>query len=337
MPVNQTLSTFSDTAFQTAFVIYLLALVLALIYYVKLQGVIDAHRAREKATTRTLVSTAGDNHEVETASGMNVEALSEEEFTRKKNATDKFGGMTQGLVYLGAIVHLVSVILRGLATDRFPLGNMYEYISMISMLSVITAAIVIQRKEWRSFWPWLLLPILVLLFFGGTNLYSVSAPVVPALQSYWLPIHVSTVSLGAAIGMVSGIASLLYLLRIKQPQGKERGFFGAVAKPLPHAQKLDGLAYKSAIITLPVLGLGIVLGAIWAEAAWGRFWGWDPKETASFISWILYAAYLHARATAGWRDHKAAWINILALAVMIFNLFFINLVVSGLHSYAGLN
>ena len=126
-------------------------------------------------------------------------------------------------------------------------------------------------------------------------------------------------------------------LRIWQPKGAERGFFGAVAKPLPSAKKLDALAYKSAIITLPVLGLGIVLGAIWAEASWGRFWGWDPKETASFISWVLYAAYLHARATAGWRDHKAAWINILALATMIFNLFFINLVVSGLHSYAGLN
>ena len=126
-------------------------------------------------------------------------------------------------------------------------------------------------------------------------------------------------------------------LRIWQPKGAERGFFGAVAKPLPSAKKLDALAYKSAIITLPVLGLGIVLGAIWAEASWGRFWGWDPKETASFISWVLYAAYLHARATAGWRDHKATWISILAPATIIFNLFFINLVVSGLHSYAGLN
>ncbi|MCT1629544.1 cytochrome c biogenesis protein CcsA, partial [Corynebacterium sanguinis] len=174
---------------------------------------------------------------------------------------------------------------------------MYEYISMICVLAVISAAIVIQRREWRSVWPWLLVPILVLLFFGGTSLYSNSAPVVPALQSYWLPVHVSTVSLGAAIGIVSGIASLLYLLRIWQPKGRERGFFGAVAKPLPSAKKLDALAYKSAIITLPVLGLGIVLGAIWAEASWGRFWGWDPKETASFISWVLYAAYLHARAT----------------------------------------
>ena len=137
--------------------------------------------------------------------------------------------------------------------------------------------------------------------------------------------------------MVSGVASLLYLLRMWQPVGKEHGFFGSVAKPLPSAKTLDAIAYRTIIVTVPVFGLGIVLGAIWAESAWGRFWAWDPKETVSLITWMLYAAYLHARATAGWRDAKAAWINILGLATMVFNLFFINLVVSGLHSYAGLN
>lgn len=343
MPVNQTLSAFSDIAFQTAFVVYLLALVLSLIFYVKMQGVIDARRLREhiaepeRVAVRTGASTTDltDSPDEDTAAADTP--LTDERFAAKESSAHKFGGMTQALVWVGAAIHLMSVVLRGLATYRFPLGNMYEYISMICVLAMIAAAIVIQHREWRSVWPWLLVPILVLLFFAGTSLYSDSAPVVPALQSYWLPVHVSTVSLGAAIGIVSGIASLLYLLRIWQPKGAERGFFGAVAKPLPSAKKLDALAYKSAIITLPVLGLGIVLGAIWAEVSWGRFWGWDPKETASFISWVLYAAYLHARATAGWRDHKAAWINILALATVIFNLFFINLVVSGLHSYAGLN
>ncbi|QGU05956.1 c-type cytochrome biogenesis protein CcsB [Corynebacterium comes] len=343
MPVNQTLSVFSDTAFQTAFVIYLLALVLSLVHYVKMQGVIDARRAREDIPHPEYAAVgAGDSPAdlSDRSTGDVAEAdplIPDEHLAAQEASAHKFGGMTQMLVWLGAVVHLMSVVLRGLATDRFPLGNMYEYISMICVLAVMAAALAIQRREWRSMWPWLLVPVLVLLFFAGTSLYSDSAPVVPALQSYWLPVHVSTVSLGAAIGIVSGIASLLYLLRIWQPKGAERGFFGAVAKPLPSAKKLDALAYKSAIITLPVLGLGIVLGAIWAEAAWGRFWGWDPKETASFISWVLYAAYLHARATAGWRDHKAAWINILALATMIFNLFFVNLVVSGLHSYAGLN
>jgi len=331
MPVNQTLSNFSDVAFQSAFVIYTLALVLSLIYYGRMQGVIDARRALARAEKKELVA-VGDG-----GSTVVDDVPPVEEVERLEDRANKFGGMTQSLVWLGVIVHSVSVVLRGLATDRFPFGNLYEYVLVTTAFIMIGAAIVIQRKEWRVVWPWLLVPILALLFFGGTKLYADSAPVVPALQSNWLPIHVSVVSSGASIGVLSGIASLLYLLRIWQPQGQERGVFGAIAKPLPSAKKLDGMAYRTAILTLPVFGLGIVLGAIWAEAAWGRFWGWDPKETVSLITWVLYAAYLHARATAGWRDHKAAWINILALATMIFNLFFINMVVSGLHSYAGLN
>ena len=331
MPVNQTLSNFSDVAFQSAFVIYTLALVLSLIYYGRMQGVIDARRALARAEKKELVA-VGDG-----GSTVVDDVPPVEEVERLEDRANKFGGMTQSLVWLGVIVHSVSVVLRGLATDRFPFGNLYEYVLVTTAFIMIGAAIVIQRKEWRIVWPWLLVPILALLFFGGTKLYADSAPVVPALQSNWLPIHVSVVSSGASIGMLSGIASLLYLLRIWQPQGQERGIFGAIAKPLPSAKKLDGMAYRTAILTLPVFGLGIVLGAIWAEAAWGRFWGWDPKETVSLISWVLYAAYLHARATAGWRNWKAAWINIAALATTIFNLFFINMVVSGLHSYAGLN
>ena len=331
MPVNQTLSNFSDVAFQSAFVIYTLALVLSLIYYGRIQGVIDARRALARAEKKELVA-VGDG-----GSTVVDDVPPVEEVERLEDRANKFGGMTQSLVWLGVIVHSVSVVLRGLATDRFPFGNLYEYVLVTTAFIMIGAAIVIQRKEWRVVWPWLLVPILALLFFGGTKLYADSAPVVPALQSNWLPIHVSVVSSGASIGMLSGIASLLYLLRIWQPQGQERGVFGAIAKPLPSAKKLDGMAYRTAILTLPVFGLGIVLGAIWAEAAWGRFWGWDPKETVSLISWVLYAAYLHARATAGWRNWKAAWINIAALATTIFNLFFINMVVSGLHSYAGLN
>lgn len=110
-----------------------------------------------------------------------------------------------------------------------------------------------------------------------------------------------------------------------------------IAARLPSAQTLDILAYKTTIFAFPLFGVGVILGAIWAEAAWGRFWGWDPKETVSFIAWIVYAAYLHARATSGWRNTRAAWINIAGFVAMLFNLFIINMVVSGLHSYAGLN
>ncbi|WP_425592262.1 c-type cytochrome biogenesis protein CcsB [Corynebacterium callunae] len=334
MPVNQTYAQFSDTAFASAFIIYALALILSLVYYVKQQSIIDAHR--EAVRQRELVNAGGVSDSADPTESAST-LIDEETLAAREESARRLANMTQSLMWLGVLVHLASVVMRALSASRFPFGNLYEYILMVTLFAMLAATVVLQRPQFRVMWPWVITPMLALLFYGGTELYADSAPVVPALQSFWFPIHVSTVSIGASIGIVSGIASLLYLLRMWQPKGNEKGFFGAVAKPLPSAKALDNLAYKSAIWTVPIFGLGVILGAIWAEAAWGRFWGWDPKETVAFITWILYAGYLHARATAGWRDTKAAWINILALATMIFNLFFINMVVSGLHSYAGLN
>lgn len=350
MNVDHTLASFSDYAFFSAFIIYSLALVLSVVFYMKRQGLVDLERERQEhedvaSHEHQLVSVGSDSAPV-AADSATVSTADVSDDAEKKIAgliaareasAEKFAGMTQSVVWLGIMVHVTSVVLRGLSAGRFPFGNLYEYITEITMFTMIVAAFYLQRKDLRVLWPWVLTPILALLFFGGTKLYVDSAPVVPALKSYWRAIHVGSVSIGASIGMVSGVASLLYLLRMWQPVGKERGFFGSVAKPLPSAKTLDAIAYRTIIVTVPVFGLGIVLGAIWAESAWGRFWAWDPKETVSLITWMLYAAYLHARATAGWRDAKAAWINILGLATMVFNLFFINLVVSGLHSYAGLN
>ncbi|MCK2199806.1 c-type cytochrome biogenesis protein CcsB [Corynebacterium callunae] len=334
LPVNQTYAQFSDTAFASAFIIYALALILSLVYYVKQQSIIDAHR--EAVRQRELVNAGGVSDSADPTESAST-LIDEETLAAREESARRLANMTQSLMWLGVLVHLASVVMRALSASRFPFGNLYEYILMVTLFAMLAATVVLQRPQFRVMWPWVITPMLALLFYGGTELYADSAPVVPALQSFWFPIHVSTVSIGASIGIVSGIASLLYLLRMWQPKGNEKGFFGAVAKPLPSAKALDNLAYKSAIWTVPIFGLGVILGAIWAEAAWGRFWGWDPKETVAFITWILYAGYLHARATAGWRDTKAAWINILALATMIFNLFFINMVVSGLHSYAGLN
>jgi cytochrome c-type biogenesis protein CcsB len=158
----------------------------------------------------------------------------------------------------------------------------------------------------------------------------------PALQSYWLPIHVSVVSIGSGVFLVAGVASILFLLKMS-PLGRpdSEGALARIVQRLPDAQTLDRIAYRTTIFAFPVFGFGVIFGAIWAEEAWGRYWGWDPKETVSFIAWVVYAAYLHARSTAGWRDKKAAWINVVGFVAMVFNLFFINLVTVGLHSYAG--
>lgn len=337
MNVNSNLASLSDMAFASSFVIYFIALVLSIVFYMRTRTLIDLKRERVDERELVAVGNESDNA-VGNAGGLSQEAdFSDERISKVEASAEKFAGMTQMIVWLGVVVHTASAILRGLSASRFPFGNLYEYVLVISCFAVGIAAFFLQRREMRVLWPWVLTPILALLFFGGTKLYADSAPVVPALQSFWFPIHVSTVSIGASIGMISGVASVLYLLRLYQAQGQEKGIMGALAKPLPSAKLLDAIAYRTAIITVPVFGLGIILGAIWAESAWGRFWGWDPKETVAFATWILYAAYLHARATSGWRDSRAAWINIAALVTMVFNLFFINMVVSGLHSYAGLN
>ncbi|SDS54964.1 c-type cytochrome biogenesis protein CcsB [Corynebacterium timonense] len=346
MLVNSTMADLSDLTFRTAFVIYIVALIMSCIYYGRMFGVIDMRRAHEaekkraeKKTTKVAVGAGGgstvvDSAGAETGSGTGFD---NEEYARRVRGARKWAGMTQGLIWVGVALHVVAVITRGLGARRFPLGNLYEYILVMTAVIMIAAAIVVQRKKWHSVYPWLLAPMIVAMYLNSTVFHIQAAPVVPALQSYWLPVHVSSVSIGASIGIVSGIFSALYLFRMWQPRGEEKGFFGALAKPLPAAKTLDQLAYKTAIITLPLFGIGILFGAIWAEVAWSRPWGWDAKETVSLITWVLYAAYLHARATAGWKNTKAAWINVFALGVTIFNMTYVNTVIAGLHSYAGLN
>lgn len=325
MLVNTTMAELSDLTFRTAFIVYIVALIMAFIYYGRVNSIIEARR-EALAEKKVLVG----------AGGPEVVEKHKPDEDMIANAR-KWAGMTQALVWVGVALHLVAFVTRGLAAGRFPLGNLYEYILFMTAVIMVVAAVVVQRKNWHTVWPWLLFPMVIAMFLNSTVFHMQAAPVVPALQSYWLPVHVSSAAIGASVGLVSGAFALLYLLRMRQPRGEEHGFLGAIARPLPDAKTLDQIAYKTAVVTLPLFGIGIVFGAIWAEVAWGRFWGWDAKETVSMITWILYAAYLHARATAGWKSTAAAWINVFAMAMTIFNMTYVNTVIAGLHSYAGLN
>jgi cytochrome c-type biogenesis protein CcsB len=254
----------------------------------------------------------------------------------RRSVDERIGGAGLALTYLGIGLLLVCIVLRGMATSRVPWGNMYEFINLTCFSGLVAAAIVLRKPQLRALWVFVLAPVLILLTVSGKWLYTHAAPVMPALQSYWLPIHVSVVSLGSGVFLVGGVASILFLLKMSSLGEPDReGVVARVIQRLPDAQTLDRIAYRTTIFAFPVFGFGVIFGAIWAEEAWGRYWGWDPKETVSFIAWVIYAAYLHARSTAGWRDRKAAWINVAGFVAMVFNLFFINLVTVGLHSYAG--
>ena len=256
--------------------------------------------------------------------------------TPRPTVDERIGRAGLSLVYVGIALLFGCILLRGLATARAPWGNMYEFINLTSFCGLMAAAVVLRKPQYRALWVFVLFPVLILLAVSGKWLYTNAAPVMPALQSYWLPIHVSVVSLGSGVFLVAGVASILFLLKMSRfgKPGAD-GPVARIAQRLPDAQTLDRIAYRTTIFAFPIFGFGVIFGAIWAEEAWGRYWGWDPKETVSFIAWVVYAAYLHARSTAGWRDKKAAWINVVGFVAMVFNLFFINLVTVGLHSYAG--
>ncbi|OBI38610.1 c-type cytochrome biogenesis protein CcsB [Mycobacterium colombiense] len=320
--VNIELARYSDWAFTSAVVALVIALLLLAFEL--------AYAGGRRADQRARVS-AGAVSADSVTPGVVEEAT-------QRPVDERVGRAGLSVVYLGIGLLLACLVLRGLATLRVPWGNMYEFINLTCLCGLIAGAVVLRRPQYRPLWVFLLLPVLILLTVSGRWLYTNAAPVMPALQSYWLPIHVSVVSLGSGVFLVAGIASILFLLRtspLGDPDRTEYSALSRLVQRFPDAQTLDRIAYRTTIFAFPVFGFGVIFGAIWAEEAWGRYWGWDPKETVSFVAWVIYAAYLHARSTAGWRDRKAAWINVAGFVAMVFNLFFVNLVTVGLHSYAG--
>jgi cytochrome c-type biogenesis protein CcsB len=323
------LARFSDWAFTSSVVVLVAALLLLAVELAYSRGrKVEARELVGAATAATSSRGAAVGADSATP-GVVADAP-------KRPLDERAGKAGLALVYVGIGLLLVCIVLRGLATARVPWGNMYEFINLTCLSGLVAAAIVLRRPQYRALWVFVLVPVLILLTVSGRWLYTNAAPVMPALQSYWLPIHVSVVSLGSGVFLVAGVASILFLLKMSSlgepgPDSAVR----RIVERLPDAQTLDRIAYRTTIFAFPVFGFGVIFGAIWAEEAWGRYWGWDPKETVSFIAWVVYAAYLHARSTAGWRDKKAAWINVVGFVAMVFNLFFINLVTVGLHSYAG--
>ena len=250
----------------------------------------------------------------------------------------RWGAAAMALTVLGALAQTGVLVARGLATDRLPWGNMYEFATGTVLVAVVAYLVfAVRAPGLRHIGAFVLGPVVIALVAIGLGLYAEAGPVVAALRSYWLAIHVSTAIIGFGVFFVSGVASALYLLRTwhdARTQAEESENPGIVSR-LPSASALDRVAHRTVVFGFPIWTFAVIAGAIWAEAAWGRFWGWDPKETWAFIAWVVYAAYLHARTTAGWRGKPAAWINLVGLVVMIFNLLFVNLVSTGLHSYGG--
>jgi cytochrome c-type biogenesis protein CcsB len=309
---DPSLAALSDTLFTVAVGLYSLALV-----------AFCAQLAFGRRPVRQLVA----------AGGVEPPAAAVAEQEPEPASVRRWGVVGLALTVLGAVAHAGVLVARGLATDRLPWGNMYEFGTAVVLVGVVAYLVLAVRTPGlRHLGLFVIGPAVLALVGIGLFLYADAGPLVAALRSRWLAVHVTTAILGFGIFFVSGIASVLYLLRSRAGAAPD----GLVSR-LPSAAALDRMAHRTAVFGFPIWTFAVMAGAIWAESAWGRFWGWDPKETWAFIAWVVYAAYLHARTTAGWRGRPAAWVNVLGLAVMIFNLLYVNMVSTGLHSYGGVS
>ena len=340
--VNSGMAHLSDTLFTTAIAIYTLAMICYAAEYA------FGRRGRIAMTSRTTPAKvlvragAGESRDVDSRAPRVTKPISPNRSGRTSAVGDRFGRIAVGLTVIGAVVHASSIAVRGAAVDRVPWGNMYEFASVVGLIAVLAFLISLARApQIRYLGLFVMLPVILVMFLAGTVLYAKASPLVPALQSYWLAIHVSAAASAEGILMTSAVITVLFLTRQRYDKRVAARlpvrFPISLGGRLPEPATLDRVAYRAVAFAFPIYTFGVIAGAIWAEAAWGRYWGWDPKETWAFIAWVIYAAYLHARATAGWKGRSAAWINLLGFSAMTFNFFVVNIVISGLHSYAGLN
>ncbi|MBM2617930.1 c-type cytochrome biogenesis protein CcsB [Actinoplanes sp. LDG1-06] len=253
----------------------------------------------------------------------------------RRDRGELVGRIAVGVNLLALLLHLGGLVTRGVAADRMPWGNMYEYILATTFIaSAVWAGVVLARPAVRHLGLFATLALVVMLGAASMIAYTPVGPLVPALHSYWFIIHVSTIIIGSGIFLIGAVPAAMFLIRNGYDEGKRR-FPYTLGKHVPEAIALERLTFRLHAFAFPLFTFGaLIAGPIWAEASWGRYWGWDPKEVWAFISWIVYAGYLHARATPSVKRTVATWIALLGFVTMLMNLFGVNLFFEGLHSYA---
>jgi cytochrome c-type biogenesis protein CcsB len=250
------------------------------------------------------------------------------------NSVDRMAAIGYSVSVLATLLLGAGVVLRALSVSRPPWGNMYEFSITASLVASIAFLTMAKTRVGRAVAVWVLLIVIVTLVLAVTVLYLPPGPLVPALRSYWLALHVGAAVLAFGLFTISAVVSAL---QIVAERAEKRAAAGGFAGSLPSSETLDRLAYRLIAIAFPIWTIGpLILGAIWAEASWGRYWGWDPKEVWALVTWLAYAAFLHARATAGWKGANASVVSLVAYGTVLFSYFGVNIVFTGLHTYGGL-
>jgi cytochrome c-type biogenesis protein CcsB len=248
-------------------------------------------------------------------------------------AARKAAGIGYALTVLGTLLLVAAVALRAAEVHRWPLGNMYEFALVGSTFALVAYTAWATRRDLRWLGLFVVGPVLLNLGLAITVWYTDASELMPSLRSVWLAIHVTVATLAVAVFTIGFSLGVLYLVQDRlESSGKSNTFMAR----FPAARTLERLAYGVHIVAFPLWTFTVIAGAIWARQAWGSYWNWYPKEVWSFVIWVVYAAYLHARATTGWRRQNATWIALAGYACVIVNFAVVNVFFVGQHSYSGL-
>nr|WP_143588350.1 c-type cytochrome biogenesis protein CcsB [Tersicoccus sp. Bi-70] len=349
MGINETLGQYSELFMLSAAFVYLVAFVAFawdMASSSKTLRAIDA-RAAAAATERTRERTpamAGGGgerpvHPAGTGPDGHVQADTvPREDLRYTGARRRAARIGVAMTTLAFVIHAAAVITRGVAAARVPWGNMYEFCTTGALIVAGVFLLFLIRRDLRFLGTFVVGLVLIMLCAATIAFRTPVAHLIPALQSYWLVIHVSVAVFSSALFTLSFCMSVLQLLQARREAAIAEGrtprmsFLGRV----PTALTLENGAYRINAVGFVFWTFTLMAGAIWAEHAWGRYWGWDPKEVWTFVIWTVYAGYLHARATRGWTGTRAAWLSIVGYLCVIVNFTIVNTVFAGLHSYSGL-
>ncbi|NLG22334.1 MAG: c-type cytochrome biogenesis protein CcsB [Actinomycetales bacterium] len=325
---DQTLAQASDIAVWATMVVLTLAM-LAFAAHLAVTGT----RVRDRSSDATAEGSAGSVASEGSADDAGAVAVLAPEEAEPPAPSRRWGIIGLQLTWLATFGLIAGVALRGLSVGRAPLGNMYEFAIVAVMFTLIVYSAWSLRQDRLWLGLFITLPATLILAAAKLSWYTEASQLMPSLNSIWLVIHVTVATLSVALFTIGCALALLYLAKDRaEAKGEVPNWLAA----LPSAPSLERITYGLHIVAFPLWTFTLIAGAIWAEQAWGRYWGWDPKEVWTFVIWVVYAAYLHARATSGWTARKATWLAVAGFGCIIVNYAVVNVFFVGWHSYSGL-
>ncbi|UNK70214.1 c-type cytochrome biogenesis protein CcsB [Microbacterium sp. H1-D42] len=299
-----------------------------------------ARRSSMSDEVKTKVLVAAGGGEISDAGATSQDGVSSGEADKPAKPRYVFARIGTALAVLGWVFHLIATVTRGFAAGRVPWANLYEFAMIGTLLIMGVYLLMLTRVDLKYLGSFISGLVLVLLGAASASFYTEVTPLVDPLKSVWLVIHVFVASLSTALFALAFALSILQLMQARRERKVAEGRQNAgpgFLRTLPEASRLENMAYHFTVVGFIFWTFTLIAGAIWAQAAWGRYWGFDVKETWTFIIWVLYAGYIHARATRGWRGTPSAWLSITGFAAVIFNFTIVNVFFKGLHAYSGLS